>query len=93
MEFDWREAGRNEVDLLFVETRSGVLVAEATRYTAEVGDLVEIETQNGTVLGVVDKKMNCVRCDNEWACVARLAAINPASAVYKNVWSRPEEED
>lgn len=105
MSYDWREAEKNQVELLFVQDGAGRQVVEVPAFQAEVGDLVEYimpgteeavvgftGTPEVTCLGMVLKKMHCDRFDNEWSCIAEIAAIRRGKAVYHPTWSRGSEE-
>lgn len=95
----------NYVELLFVQEGLMRQVVEAPVYKAEVGDLVEYIVQDPapegpfwkppekTVIGLVLKKMVCQRFDNEWSCVAELARIRQATAVYSCKWSKSQKSE
>lgn len=93
------------VSLLFVMDGAGRQVVEVPAATANVGDLVEYTMPNEdeaefgfarrpeiTAMGMVVKKLECERFDNEWLCVSELAKIHRGTAVFKPGWSRSEEE-
>jgi hypothetical protein len=92
------------VDLLFVQDGLCRQVVAAPAFTASPGDLVEYiipaeETVIGftdapeeTRLGLVLKTMECKAFGNEWSCIAEIAQIRQAAAIYHPGWSRTQED-
>lgn len=92
------------VTLVVVQDGADRKVVSLEAPEVKVGDLVEYvapqeepedpevgfrwDAPEKTALGLVLKKLECDRFENEWSFVAEIATIHQGKAVYRCTWNR-----